>query len=161
MIPARRHRRPQNLRWMGAVALAGLAVGAVLLFGPAWQQKRSAEDRAAQTEAMAQQALADYSKGLPKPYAPGLTLVAVRLEGPALVSIIRSAKRNAASDRANPQMMEIARQAEQAELLTHCRNPDVLRMLSQGLVLTRRFVDAGNDVFFEVSLSGQDCLSGR
>jgi hypothetical protein len=159
MTPARR--RPNNLRWIGAVALAGLAIGAALLFGPAWLQKRDADQRATQTEAMAKQALADYSKGLPKPYAPGLTLVAVKLEGTALVSYIRSAKRNAAADRANPQMMELARQSEQAELLTHCRNPDVLRMLSQGLVLTRRFIDARNDVFFEVSLRGQDCLAQR
>ena len=78
MIPVRRRPRPNNLRWIGAVALAGLAVGAALLFGPAWQQQRSADERAAQTDAMAKQALAEYSKDLPKPYAPGLTLVAVR-----------------------------------------------------------------------------------
>ena len=160
MIPARR-RRPNDLRWIGAVAVAGLAVGAALLFGPAWLQKRDTDQRAVQTETMARQALAEYSKGLPKPYAPGLVLEAVALEGPALVSYIRSGKRRAAADRANPQMMELARQSEQAELLTHCGNPDVLRMLSQGLVLTRRFVDARNDVFFEVSLRGQDCLASR
>jgi hypothetical protein len=157
----RRPSRPNNLRWIGAVALAGLAIGAALLFGPVWLQKRDAEHRAAQTDAMAKQALAEYSKGLPKPYAPGLTLEAVALEGPALVSYIRSAKRSAAADRANPQTLELVRQTEQTELLTHCNNPDVLRMLSQGLVLTRRFIDARNDIFFEVSLRGQDCLARR
>jgi hypothetical protein len=160
MSPARQ-RYPRNPRWIGAVALAGLAIGAALLFGPAWLQQRSAEERAAQTEALARQVLADYSKGLPKPYAPGLTLEAVRLEGPVLVSFIRSARRSAAADRADPERLDAVRQSEQAELLTHCRNPDVLRMLSQGLVLTRRFIDARNDVFFEVTLRGQDCLAQR
>jgi len=138
-----------NPRWLlPTVLVAGLAI----IAGGWWmaeQRSRRAAD-AGQVDAV----LAEFQKGLPREYAPGLVLERVAFEGPDLVMVIRSLTRTVPE--AGGDMRQVAA-AEKALMLPLCENGDVLFLLARGVSLKRRFVDHQDRVFFEISLTSADC----
>ena len=103
--------------------------------------------------AKVQAVLEGFQQGLPREYAPGLMLERVAFEGPALVMTIRALSRSVpeAGDSS-----EVAR-AEKALMLPLCDYPDVVFLLSRGVVLKRRFIDSQDRMFFEITLAAADC----
>ena len=93
---------------------------------------------------------------LPKPYIEDLVVESVKVEGNALVEVIRSPLGTAAKTRQNPRFNEL-QQAEQIDLLKWCLEPDVRPLLHTTAVLKRRFVDRHGGVFFEVAMPARDC----
>ncbi|GGA87388.1 hypothetical protein GCM10011521_27250 [Arenimonas soli] len=140
-------------RWMVALAVvAGLA----LLAASWWRvdQRIRAERRDSEGVREVQAVLEQFRRGLPQEYAPGLMLEEVGFEGQNLVMTIRSLKRRANPD--DPLIAQVA-QAEKALMLPLCDQPDVLYLLARGVVITRRFIDAENRRFFEITLTSADC----
>lgn len=134
--------------WLIALVLfAGLAI----IAGGWWL----AERRTRENDALAkvQAVLAGFQQGLPREYAPGLMLERVAFEGPSLVMTIRALSRSVPEAGDSSQ---VAR-AEKALMLPLCDYPDVVFLLSRGVVLKRRFVDSQDRMFFEVSLAAADC----
>jgi hypothetical protein len=134
--------------WLIALVLvAGLG----LIAGGWWL----AERRTRENDALAkvQAVLEGFQQGLPREYSPGLMLERVAFEGPALVMTIRALSRSVpeAGDSS-----EVAR-AEKALMLPLCDHPDVVFLLSRGVVLKRRFIDSQDRLFFEVTLAAADC----
>ncbi|OHE81017.1 MAG: hypothetical protein A2X76_00585 [Lysobacterales bacterium GWF1_69_6] len=134
--------------WLIALVLvAGLGI----IAGGWWL----AERRARENDALAkvQAVLEGFQQGLPREYAPGLMLERVAFEGPALVMTIRALSRSVpeAGDSS-----EVAR-AEKALMLPLCDYPDVVFLLSRGVVLKRRFIDSQDRMFFEITLAAADC----
>lgn len=138
-----------NPRWLlPTVLVAGLAI----IAGGWWmaeQRSRRAAD-AGQVDAV----LAEFQKGLPRDYAPGLVLERVAFEGTDLVMTIRSLTRTVPESGAD--MQQVA-QAEKALMLPLCGNGDVLFLLARGVAIKRRFIDHQDRVFFEISLTSADC----
>ena len=128
-----------------------LVAGLGIIAGGWWL----AERRARENDALAkvQAVLEGFQQGLPREYAPGLMLERVAFEGPALVMTIRALSRSVpeAGDSS-----EVAR-AEKALMLPLCDYPDVVFLLSRGVVLKRRFIDSQDRLFFEVTLAAADC----
>ena len=134
--------------WLIALVLvAGLAI----IAGGWWraEQRTRENDAAARVQAV----LASFQQGLPREYAPGLLLERVAFEGPALVMTIRALSRSV-PEAGNT--ADVAR-AEKALMLPLCEYPDVVFLLSRGVVLKRRFVDSQDRLFFEVTLAAADC----
>ena len=134
--------------WLIALVLvAGLAI----IAGGWWraEQRTRENDAAARVQAV----LASFQQGLPREYAPGLLLERVAFEGPALVMTIRALSRSV-PEAGNT--ADVAR-AEKALMLPLCEYPDVVFLLSRGVVLKRRFVDSQDRLFFEVTLAATDC----
>ena len=140
-------------RWLIALAVvAGLA-----LIATSWwrvDQRIRAERRDSEGLRQVQAVLDEFRRGLPREYAPGLMLEQVNFEGQALVMTIRSLNRRATPG--DPAIAQVA-QAEKAMMLPLCDQPDVLYLLARGVVITRRFVDADNRRFFEITLTSADC----
>ena len=129
------------------VLVAGLAI----IAGGWWQaERRTRENDAA---AKVQAVLAGFQQGLPREYAPGLLLERVAFEGPALVMTIRALSRSV-PEAGNTADVALA---EKALMLPLCEYPDVVFLLSRGVVLKRRFIDSQGRLFFEVTLAAADC----
>ena len=156
MTRARADAAPSDRRrWIVVVLLIALGLG---LAGAAFWQRYSPEARArAELLATSDQVLAQFRKDLPQRFGEGLMLEQVHFEGRRLVFTIRSASRLAVDSAQDPQALQEVRNAEQAQLQQSCREPQLLHLLSRGMVVTRRFVDRRGDRFFEVSLTGADC----
>ncbi|GAB2664439.1 hypothetical protein [Arenimonas aestuarii] len=138
--------------WVALAVVAGLAIIAT-----GWwrvDQRIRAERRDSEGLRQVQAVLEEFRRGLPQQYAPGLMLEEVGFEGQNLVMTIRSLNRRAKAD--DPAIAQVA-QAEKALMLPLCDQPDVLYLLARGVVITRRFVDAEDRRFFEISLTSADC----
>ena len=149
--------RSVRRRQVAVVLLIVLGLG---LVAAALWQRFSPEARAqAQARAVADAVLAEFGKDLPKPFGPGLVLERVVFEGPSLVFVIRSTTRLAADAARDPQSLDGVRAAEQSQMVAFCRDPNLVYLLSRGMVATRRFVDAKGDRFFDVSITAADCAN--
>jgi hypothetical protein len=147
--------RSDRRRLVVVILLIVLGLG---LTAAALWQRFSPEARAqARTRAIADAAIAEFGRGLPKPFGPGLVLERVVFEGPHLVFVIRSTTRLATDAARDPQSLEGVRAAEQAQMVAFCNNPNLVYLLSRGMTATRRFVDARGDRFFDVSITAADC----
>ncbi|TNJ32870.1 hypothetical protein [Arenimonas terrae] len=149
--------RSDRRRLVVVILLIVLGLG---LTAAALWQRFSPEARAqAQTRAIADAAIVEFGRGLPKPFGPGpgLVLERVMFEGPHLVFVIRSTTRLATDAARDPQSLEGVRAAEQAQMVAFCNNPNLVYLLSRGMTATRRFVDARGDRFFDVSITAADC----
>lgn len=140
-------------RWVVALVIVG---GLAIIAGGWWNaDRRMVKVREAQATADRTQAIIDqFQKGLPRYYAPGLELHRIAFEDDDLVMTIRSLKRRA--DPSDTGMAEVA-QAEKTLMLPLCDQPDVLFLLARGIAIKRRFVDADDRIFFEISLTSADC----
>lgn len=142
-----------NPRWLlPTVLVAGLAI----IAGGWWmaeQRSRQAAEAAADAGRI-DQVLAEFQKGLPREYAPGLMLERVAFEGTDLVMTIRSLTRTVPETGGDLQQVAAA---EKALMLPLCQHGDVLFLLARGVTLKRRFVDHQDRLFFEISLTSADC----
>ena len=135
---------------LALVLVAGLGTIAA---GWWWAERRQ---QAGATDARAQALLAEFRKGLPSAYAPGLELEDVRLVDRDLVMTIRSQKRQVGDQPPGQSLAQVQR-AEYALLLQLCDNTDVVYLLARGVTLRRRFIDAQDRLFFEVKVGADDC----
>lgn len=146
---------PRRLAWgLSALLLLGLAGGLA-----AWHCRDRLLPPPPPTafERTADEVIASFQKGLPKEFGPGLTLVAVRRDGPDVVFIIASDKRTAVDAHRDPAALEQVRDRERLQLLETCDIPDMARLLATGMRMHRLFVDRNGSVFFDVSLTADDC----
>ena len=138
-----------NPRWLlPTVLIAGLAI----IAGGWWMAEQRSQQAA--DAGRVDSVLAEFQKGLPREYAPGLTLEQVAFEGSELVMTIRSLTRTVPE--AGPDMQAVAA-AEKALMLPLCQHGDVLFLLARGVTLKRRFVDHQDRIFFEITLTSADC----
>lgn len=110
------------------------------------------------TQQALSQAQVKLAATLPKPYVEDLVIESVKIEGAALVEVIRSPLGTAAKTRENPRFDEL-RQAEEFSLRSWCSDPLIQPLLKTDAVLKRRFVDRKGGVFFEVELPARNCPS--
>ncbi|KAA2284345.1 hypothetical protein [Arenimonas fontis] len=138
----------------------GLALLLVLAALVAWGMDRQRER--AQRQAAADElsrVLAEFRRGLPTPYAPGLVTESAGFEGTALVMTIRAEKRRVGDG--DEGQLAAVRRAEQALMLPLCASADVRFLLARGLTIKRRFVDGDGRVFFDIELGADDCGRAR
>ncbi len=93
---------------------------------------------------------------LPKPYIEDLVIESVKVEGNALVEVIRSPLGSAEKTRRNPRFNEL-QQAEELELRGWCKDPAIQPLFKTKAELKRRFVDRNGGVFFEVAMLASFC----
>ncbi|MDY0021643.1 hypothetical protein [Arenimonas caeni] len=138
-----------NPRWLlPTVLVAGLAI----IAGGWWMAEQ--RSRRAADAGRVDEVLAEFQKGLPREYAPGLVLERVAFEGNELVMTIRSLTRTVPETGGDLQQVAAA---EKALMLPLCQHGDVLFLLARGVVLKRRFVDHQDRIFFEITLTSADC----
>lgn len=110
------------------------------------------------TQQALSQAQAKLAATLPKPYVEDLVIESVKVEGHALVEVIRSPLGTAAKTRENPRFNEL-RQSEAIQLRDWCNDPLIQPLLKTDATLKRRFVDRHDGVFFEVEMAARNCPS--
>ena len=145
--------RPIPWRWVVPIVLAGLGLGAAAI----WQQQGPEAQTRRETARLVDQVLVEWRQALPRPFGEGLDVVAVDVAGTQLVVTIRSRKRLARDAVKDPASLAKAQLAERDRLLLLCANPTVASLLGRGMTISRRFVDARGESFFEIPLTSRDC----
>lgn len=142
-------RRVPRLAWVV------LALGAAVMAAAVWIYLRVPTVTPLQLESL--RVVAEFQRNLPVDYGNGLVLESVALEGRHLVMIVRSTRRTLASAARDPVSFHRIREDERALMLPFCDNRDVRRLLDQGLVISRRYLDTANLLFFEITLTADTC----
>ncbi len=142
-------------RGLPALAWVVLAVGAAVISAAVWIFLRVPTAHPLQLESAA--VVAQFQRSLPIDYGNGLVLETVALEGRNLVMTVRSTRRSLASAARDPQSFHRIREDERQLMLPFCDNRDVRRLLEQGIVISRRYLDTANQLFFEITLTAEAC----
>jgi hypothetical protein len=96
------------------------------------------------------------NKQLPMPYRDGLAVESAHIEGDTLVLLIRNPEGEAAKVREHPRFEELV-QGEQSAMQELCAWPALRPLHGTDALLTRRFVDRNDGLFFETTLPARDC----
>lgn len=138
-----------------------IALGLGLAAAALWQRYSPEAQAQARTRLTAETVLAEFRKGLPRPFGEGLVTDRVDFEGQRLVFTIRSTTRLATEAARDTHSLDAVRDAEQEQMLAFCDDAQLVHLLARNVVVTRRFVDQKGDRFFEVSLTSADCARPR
>jgi|GEM_PF-506397 len=109
-------------------------------------------------DAAQQQAMANFRPKLPLPYQEGMKVESIHRHGKDLVLVIRFNETTVAQAQANrrSQLYDL-KTSEEIRMVQLCQTADFIPLLTEGGGLRRRFIDANDAVFFEVSLSADRC----
>ena len=96
------------------------------------------------------------NKQFPLAYRDGLSVESAQVEGDTLVLLIRNPEGEAEKVQQHPRYGELV-QAEQDAMQELCTWPALRPLLGSEALVTRRFVDRNDGVFFETTLPMKNC----